>query len=78
MNYTPELTLTVEQAAKAMQVSRPTMLTLVHQSGFPPFRVGKRWIIPVSGLERWLDEQVEMAQAERALESQPEWFGKGS
>jgi len=78
MNYTPELTLTVEQAAKAMQVSRPTMLTLVHQSGFPSFRVGKRWIIPVSGLERWLDEQVEMAQAERALESQPEWFGKGS
>ena len=78
MNYTPELTLTVEQAAKAMQVSRPTMLTLVHQSGFPSFRVGKRWIIPVSGLERWLDEQVEMAQAERALESQPKWFGKGS
>lgn len=78
MNYTPELTLTVEQAAKAMQISRPTMLTLVHQSGFPSFRVGKRWIIPVSGLERWLDEQVEMAQAERALESQPEWFGKGS
>lgn len=65
MKNTPELTLTIEQAAKAMQVSRPTMLTLVHQSGFPSFRIGRRWIIPVAGLERWLDAQVEQAQADR-------------
>lgn len=65
MNTTHELTLTIEQAAEAIQVSRPTMLTLVHQSDFPSFRVGRRWIIPVSGLERWLDAQVEQAQADR-------------
>lgn len=74
MKNTPKLTLTIEQAAKAMQVSRPTMLTLVHQSGFPSFRVGRRWIIPVAGLERWLDAQVEQAQAERKADVQGGWL----
>lgn len=74
MKNTPELTLTIEQAAEAIQVSRPTMLTLVHQSDFPSFRVGRRWMIPAAGLERWLDAQVERAQAERKVGVQGEWF----
>lgn len=73
MNTTHELTLTIEQAAEAIQVSRPTMLMLVHQSGFPSFRVGRRWIIPISGLERWLDAQVEQAQEERKADVRGGW-----
>ena len=66
MKQKMELTYTLEQAAEAIQVSRPTMQTLVHRADFPSFRVGRRWIIPADGLKRWLEEQVGLACEERA------------
>ena len=60
------LTLILTQAAKELNISRPTMTNLVHRADFPSFRVGRRWIIPADGLKRWLEEQVGLACEERA------------
>lgn len=65
MKETKGLTYTLEQAAEAIQVSRPTMQNLVHRADFPSFRVGRRWIIPADGLKRWLEEQVSLACEEK-------------
>ena len=67
MEKEKELAYTLEQAAEAIQVSRPTMANLVHRADFPSFQVGRRWIIPADGLKRWLDKQVELAREERVM-----------
>lgn len=65
MKETKGLTYTLEQAAEAIQVSRPTMQNLVHRADFPSFKVGTRWIIPADAFRRWLNEQVELAREEK-------------
>lgn len=46
------------QAAKAIGVSPPTMDAFIHREGFPVLRIGRRILIPIAGLERWLEEQA--------------------
>jgi excisionase family DNA binding protein len=55
---TPALALTVEQAAAAMSVSYDTF----HEQIEPELRIcrlGRRKLIPVNELQRWLDENAE-------------------
>ena len=49
--------ISVDELAKAFDVSRPTAYQLAHSAGFPAIRIGRRILIPVSGLERWIEEQ---------------------
>lgn len=58
-----KLTLSVTEAAEVIGVSRPAMYNLVHCEGFPKKVVGRRILIPVKALERWLEngETVEPA-----------------
>lgn len=58
MNEPGPLTYNLSEAAEALHVSRPTMLSLVHTDGFPAFRIGRRWIIPADNLKQWLHEQA--------------------
>ena len=53
-----KLAYNLAEAARAVGVSNPTMTEWVHIPGFPAFRAGKRWVIPIAALERWLDEQA--------------------
>jgi excisionase family DNA binding protein len=53
-----KLVLTLTEAAEAMSVSVPTMRTVIHQPGFPAFRVGKRWVIPVDAFREWMHKQA--------------------
>lgn len=66
MNELPKLTYTLTGAAKALNVSKPTMLNLVKRADFPSFRAGRRWIIPVDGLKTWLDSQATSAMEGRS------------
>ena len=66
MNDNIRLAYNLNEAAEALNVSRPMMTHLVHQAGFPSFRVGRRWIIPVDGLKRWLEEQAAISCEEKA------------
>lgn len=53
-----KLTVTVEEMAKIVGVSRPTAYELTHKEGFPTVRIGRRVVIPIDGLKRWLEEQA--------------------
>lgn len=52
-----KLTLTVDEMAVALGVSRPKAYELAKSSGFPAINVGRRIVISKNGLERWLEQQ---------------------
>lgn len=48
---------TLEGAAKFCSLSIPTMRALVNRADFPAaFKVGTRWVIPRTALERWMED----------------------
>lgn len=48
----------VDELAEALGISKPTAYELCNREDFPAIRVTPRWIIiPVDGLQRWLEEQ---------------------
>lgn len=53
-----KLTVTVDEMAKIVGVSRPTAYELIHKEGFPTVRIGRRVVIPIDSLKRWLEEQA--------------------
>lgn len=46
------------EAAVALGVSRPTLYKLMRRADFPAINLGNRRLIPVDGLKRWLEAQV--------------------
>lgn len=55
---TEKICLTVEQAAEALGLCRPTVLDLTHSQSFPSFRVGKRILIPRNALVEWANQRA--------------------
>lgn len=53
-----KLTYTVKEAAEALGVSPRTVYDLIHSSGFPCLRVGKRWKISAEMLAEWVRIQA--------------------
>lgn len=53
-----KLTITVEEMENVVGVSRPKAYELIHKEGFPAVRIGRRVVIPIDGLKRWLEEQA--------------------
>lgn len=52
-----KLTVTVNEMAKLLGISRPTAYELAKREGFPAIRVSeRRIIIPVDALNRWLND----------------------
>lgn len=48
----------VDELAEALGISKPTAYELCNRVDFPAIRVTpRRIIIPVDGLQRWLEEQ---------------------
>lgn len=54
-----KLTVTVKEMADIVGVSRCTAYELIHQQGFPVVWLGKRAVIPIEGLKKWLNEQAQ-------------------
>lgn len=52
------LTLTVEEAAKMLGVSRIKGYELAHSEGFPAMRLGRKLLIPRDRFLAWIDEQA--------------------
>lgn len=48
-----KITLTVQEAAEQLNVSRPTLLNWTHLDGFPCFRAGRKILIPRQALIEW-------------------------
>lgn len=53
-----EICISVNDLAKRMHISRSAAYNLSNSEAFyPAFRLGKRLLINVAKLERWLEEQ---------------------
>ena len=52
-----KLCLSVHQLAEQLGVSHPIAYEIVKRNDFPSITIGRRIIIPYSGLEKWLAEQ---------------------
>ena len=57
MNTIDPMVLSVPEAAKALKICTKAVYSLANTPGFPALRLGKRIVIPVDGLRRWIDEQ---------------------
>lgn len=55
-----KLTMSVEEMAQVVGISKPKAYELVHQEGFPVVRIGRRMVIPKEGLTKWLESQMAM------------------
>lgn len=52
------LAVSAAEAARILGISRPKVYDLIHQRGFPAFKVGGRTLISVEGLRRWVAAQA--------------------
>ena len=50
------MSLTVEEMAKELNISRTTAYALVKQEDFPAFHIGRKVLVNRKGLQRWMDE----------------------
>ena len=54
-----KLTISVDEMAAMLGISKPIAYELTKREGFPAIRVSERRIIvPVEALKRWLNEQA--------------------
>ena len=53
-----KLTYSIPEAAKVLGISDTTMRQLARIQGFPSFTVGKRLLVSIKGLEKWVEEQA--------------------
>ena len=58
MERADKLVYNVSEAAVVLNVSRPTVYTLIRRADFPAFKVGTRTLISRAGLARWVDAQT--------------------
>ncbi|MBI4522813.1 MAG: helix-turn-helix domain-containing protein [Deltaproteobacteria bacterium] len=54
--------LTLSEAAAILQVSRRTILRMVHQMEVPAFKVGGQWRLRESQFRQWLEEKEGQAK----------------
>lgn len=56
---TEKLTISVDEMASMLGISRPVAYELTKREGFPAVRISERRIIvPVEALKKWLNEQA--------------------
>lgn len=51
-----KLAMSVSDMQKALGIGRPLAYQLVNRADFPAIRIGKKIVIPVDGLKRWLEQ----------------------
>ena len=56
--------ISVPEMAARLGISRISAYQLANSAGFPTVRIGRRLLVPVAALEKWLEEQ---SHAERAV-----------
>ena len=47
-----------------ISVSRPVAYELAQRKDFPSFKIGKRVLVNVAGLQRWLDKQIDISDTQ--------------
>lgn len=61
-NYTSmeqlPITLSANQLAQVLGISRANAYTLMHSKGFPTIQIGKRMVVPKNKLIEWMEQQT--------------------
>lgn len=57
-NTIAPLAVGATEAARMLDISRPTLYKLIHRQDFPSFKVGGRTLISVDGLRDWVQRQL--------------------
>lgn len=61
-NYTSldqlPITLSANQVAQVLGISRANAYTLMHSKGFPTIKIGKRMVVPKNKLIEWMEKQT--------------------
>ena len=61
-NYTSmeqlPITLSANQVAQVLGISRANAYTLMHSRGFPTIQIGKRMVVPKDKLIKWMEAQT--------------------
>lgn len=52
------ITLSAAELAQVLGISRANAYVLLHTSGFPTLRVGKRLVVPKKKLIEWMEAQT--------------------
>jgi len=52
------LAVSAAEAARMLDISKPTLYRLIHRQDFPSFKVGGRTLISVDGLRDWIRWQL--------------------
>jgi hypothetical protein len=52
------LTISVPEAGRRIGIARCKAYELTRRPGFPVLKIGKRLLVPVAALERWVEEQA--------------------
>ena len=53
-----KLTYSVPEAAEVLGVSTSNMYQIIKMQGFPVIVLGKRRLIPVKSLEKWIEDKA--------------------
>lgn len=59
-----QLSISVKDLARVLGVSKPVAYRLANSKGFPVLQIGRRKVIPVKNLEKWLEENTGFAGGE--------------
>lgn len=61
-NYTSmeqlPITLSANQVAQVLGISRANAYTLMHSKGFPTIQIGRRMVVPKNKLIEWMERQT--------------------
>ena len=52
------IAVSVEEAAKLLGVSKPTVYSMIRGEGLPHIKLNRRTVIPVDRLREWVNERV--------------------
>ena len=52
------ITLSANQVAQVLGISRANAYTLMHSKGFPTIQIGKRMVVPKNKLIEWMEAQT--------------------
>ena len=58
MDKLSPLAVSAAEAARLLGVSRPTLYQYIGRDDFPSFRLGKRVLVSVAGLQAWIEQQT--------------------
>ncbi len=52
------ITVPVEEAARLLGISKPTVYSMIRGEGLPHIKLNRRTVIPVDKLREWVNERA--------------------